>query len=112
RGQPPRRRRRAVCRRSRPHPVRRHRDCERIMTAIEISGLRKAYKDKTVLDGIDLSVAKGTVTALLGPNGAGKTTTVHILSTLVRPDGGSASVNGFDTVREADRVRDAIGLTG
>jgi ABC-2 type transport system ATP-binding protein len=82
------------------------------MNAIELSGLRKAYKDKTVLGGIDLSVAKGTVTALLGPNGAGKTTTVHILSTLVRPDGGSASVNGFDTVREADQVRDAIGLTG
>jgi len=79
---------------------------------IEITGLRKAYKDKTVLDGVDLSVAAGTVTALLGPNGAGKTTTVHILSTLVRPDGGTAIVNGHDVTTEPDAVRAAIGLTG
>ena len=79
---------------------------------IEITGLRKAYKDKVVLDGVDLSVAAGTVTALLGPNGAGKTTTVHILSTLVRPDGGTASVNGHDVTKEPDAVRAAIGLTG
>jgi ABC-2 type transport system ATP-binding protein len=65
-----------------------------------------------VLDGIDLTVQAGTVTALLGPNGAGKTTTVHILSTLVRPDGGTATVNGCDVVRDADGVRAAIGLTG
>jgi ABC-2 type transport system ATP-binding protein len=90
-----------------------------IMTtpAIDIRGLRKAYpagkaSPKVVLDGLDLTVAPGTVTALLGPNGAGKTTTVHILSTLVRPDGGSASVGGADVVREADAVRAAIGLTG
>jgi ABC-2 type transport system ATP-binding protein len=79
---------------------------------IEITGLRKSYKDKVVLDGVDLTVAAGTVTALLGPNGAGKTTTVHILSTLIRPDAGTASVNGFDVVRDAAGVRDAIGLTG
>ena len=79
---------------------------------IEVKALRKSYGKKLVLDGIDLSVAAGTVTALLGPNGAGKTTTVHILSTLVRPDGGSASVNGHDTVRDANGVRAAIGLTG
>ena len=79
---------------------------------IEISGLRKAYGKKTVLDGIDLSVAAGSVTALLGPNGAGKTTTVHILSTLVRPEGGSASVNGADVVKNPNAVRAAIGLTG
>jgi ABC-2 type transport system ATP-binding protein len=80
--------------------------------AIDIAGLRKSYGKKTVLDGIDLSVEKGTVTALLGPNGAGKTTTVHILSTLVRPDGGTAAVNGSDVVGDADGVRAAIGLTG
>jgi len=79
---------------------------------IEVTGLRKAYGTKTVLDGVDLTVAPGTVTALLGPNGAGKTTTVHILSTLVRPDGGSATINGFDVVRDAGSVRAAIGLTG
>ena len=79
---------------------------------IEISALRKSYKNKLVLDGIDLSVAPGTVTALLGPNGAGKTTTVHILSTLVRPDGGTAIVNGADVVKDPNAVRAAIGLTG
>ncbi|WP_022884776.1 daunorubicin resistance protein DrrA family ABC transporter ATP-binding protein [Glaciibacter superstes] len=80
--------------------------------AIETHGLRKSYGDKTVLDGIDLSVGAGTVTALLGPNGAGKTTTVHILSTLVRPDGGTALVNGCDVVRDPGGVRAVIGLTG
>jgi ABC-2 type transport system ATP-binding protein len=80
--------------------------------AIDVRGLRKSYKEKVVLDGIDLAVEKGTVTALLGPNGAGKTTTVHILSTLVRPDGGTATVNGFDVVRDHDGVRASIGLTG
>ncbi len=81
-------------------------------SAIDVRGLRKSYGKKTVLDGIDLTVEKGSVTALLGPNGAGKTTTVHILSTLVRPDGGTASVNGSDVVRDADGVRASIGLTG
>jgi len=80
--------------------------------AIEVRGLRKSYGNKLVLDGIDLSVGAGTVTALLGPNGAGKTTAVHILSTLVRPDGGTASVNGCDVVRDPAGVRAVIGLTG
>jgi ABC-2 type transport system ATP-binding protein len=80
--------------------------------AIEVHGLRKSYGKKVVLDDVDLTVAAGTVTALLGPNGAGKTTTVHILSTLVRPDGGTAAVNGFDVVRDPAQVRAAIGLTG
>ena len=79
---------------------------------IEITALRKSHKGTVVLDGIDLSVAAGTVTALLGPNGAGKTTTVHILSTLVRPDGGSAIVNGADVAKDPDAVRASIGLTG
>jgi ABC-2 type transport system ATP-binding protein len=80
--------------------------------AITATGLRKSYGEKVVLDGIDLSVRAGTVTALLGPNGAGKTTTVHILSTLLRPDGGTASVKGCDVVRDPDGVRAVIGLTG
>jgi len=81
-------------------------------TAIEVHGLRKSYGEKIVLDDVDLTVTAGTVTALLGPNGAGKTTTVHILSTLLRPDGGTALVNGCDVVRDPDGVRAVIGLTG
>jgi ABC-2 type transport system ATP-binding protein len=81
-------------------------------TAIDVRGLRKSYGDTVVLDGVDLSVRAGTVTALLGPNGAGKTTVVNILSTLLRPDGGTAEVNGADVVRHPDAVRAAIGLTG
>ena len=65
-----------------------------------------------MLDDIDLTVEAGTVTALLGPNGAGKTTTVHILSTLLAADGGTAQVDGYDVVRDPDGVRAAIGLTG
>jgi ABC-2 type transport system ATP-binding protein len=81
-------------------------------TAIEVHALRKSYSGKIVLDDVDLTVSAGTVTALLGPNGAGKTTTVHILSTLVRPDAGSATVAGCDVVRDPDGVRAVIGLTG
>ena len=81
-------------------------------TAIDARGLRKSYGDKVVLSDLDLSVNAGAVTALLGPNGAGKTTVVNILSTLVRADGGTAAVNGFDVVRDANGVRSAIGLTG
>jgi ABC-type branched-subunit amino acid transport system ATPase component len=80
--------------------------------AIEVRGLRKSYGEQLVLDDIDLAVAPGTVTALLGPNGAGKTTAVHILSTLVRPDAGSATVAGHDVVRATAAVRASIGLTG
>jgi ABC-2 type transport system ATP-binding protein len=80
--------------------------------AIDVRGLKKSYGTTVVLDGIDLTVATGTVTALLGPNGAGKTTAVHILSTLVRPDAGSATVNGCDVARDPDGVRASIGLTG
>jgi ABC-2 type transport system ATP-binding protein len=82
------------------------------MTAIRTTGLRKSYGDKTVLDGVDLDIAEGTVFALLGPNGAGKTTIVKILSTLIRADGGSAVVAGHDIARDPDAVRDAIGVTG
>ncbi len=83
-----------------------------ITSAIDVHELRKSYGAKTVLDGVDLTVRAGTVAALLGPNGAGKTTAVHILSTLVRPDGGSATVAGCDVVRDPGGVRAAIGLTG
>jgi ABC-2 type transport system ATP-binding protein len=80
--------------------------------AISVAGLRKAYGDKLVLDGIDLTVADATTFALLGPNGAGKTTMVQILSTLIRADSGEATVAGHDVTAEPDAVREAIGVTG
>src|SRR5438034_4575488 len=82
------------------------------MMMIETRGLRKSFGDHVVLDGIDLTVAKGTIFALLGPNGAGKTTMVHILSTLIGADGGEMSVAGHDLAAEPDAVRAAIGVTG
>ncbi len=81
-------------------------------TAVSANGLRKAYGEKIVLDGVDLSIGEGEVFALLGPNGAGKTTTVRILSTLIPADAGSASVMGHDLRGEADAVRTVIGVTG
>ena len=80
--------------------------------AIEITGLRKAFGDQTVLDGIDLTIPEGTTFALLGPNGAGKTTTVQILSTLIPASGGQALVAGHNVQAEPDSVRSAIGVTG
>jgi len=80
--------------------------------AIAASGLRKAFGDKVVLDGVSLEVRAGTVFSLLGPNGAGKTTTVNILTTLLRPDGGTASVAGLDVAADTRKVRAAIGVTG
>ncbi|MFI7604477.1 ATP-binding cassette domain-containing protein [Micromonospora sp. NPDC049366] len=79
---------------------------------ISVSGLRKTYGDKTVLDGIDLTVTEGTVFSLLGPNGAGKTTVVRILSTLIPADAGSVRVAGHDLTGQPDGVRAAIGVTG
>lgn len=81
-------------------------------SAIAASGLRKAYGDKTVLDGIDLNIGAGTIFSLLGPNGAGKTTTVNVLTTLLKADGGSARVAGHDIATETKAVRAAIGVTG
>ena len=75
-------------------------------------GLIKRYGEKRALDGLDLAIARGSVFGLLGPNGAGKTTAVRILSTLVRMDGGRASVGGFDVQTQARQVRRRIGLTG
>ena len=80
--------------------------------AISTVGLRKSFGDTTVLNGIDLTVADGTVHALLGPNGAGKTTMIQILTTLIAPDAGSAQVAGHDVVAQPDGVRHAIGMTG
>ncbi|NIH79140.1 ATP-binding cassette domain-containing protein [Amycolatopsis viridis] len=80
--------------------------------AIEVAGLRKAFGDKVVLDGIDLRIPAGSIFALLGPNGAGKTTMVQILSTYLRADSGSARIAGHDLATQADQVRAAIGVTG
>ncbi|MFE4571017.1 ABC transporter ATP-binding protein [Paenibacillus chitinolyticus] len=80
--------------------------------AIEVKGLQKSYKQHQVLKGVDFEVEKGSIFALLGSNGAGKTTVVKILTTLLKPDGGTAVINGFDAVFRPDHVRQAIGLTG
>ncbi|MFH8789849.1 daunorubicin resistance protein DrrA family ABC transporter ATP-binding protein [Streptomyces roseoverticillatus] len=80
--------------------------------AIAANGLRKSYGDKTVLDGVDLAVPKGTIFSLLGPNGAGKTTAVKILSTLISADDGVVHVGGHDLARAPHAVRAAIGVTG
>jgi ABC-2 type transport system ATP-binding protein len=80
--------------------------------AISATGLRKSFGDNVVLDGIDLTVAEGTIFSLLGPNGAGKTTMVHILSTLISADGGEMCVAGHDLADDPDAVRAAIGVTG
>jgi ABC-2 type transport system ATP-binding protein len=86
------------------------------MDAITAEGLVKIYETRRhevrALDGIDLSVAEGTILGLLGPNGAGKTTTVRILATLLKPDAGRATVAGLDVVREAQQIRTLIGLSG
>ena len=81
-------------------------------TAIAASGLRKAFGDKIVLDGIDLEVPAGTVFSLLGPNGAGKTTAVNVLTTLTKADAGTIRVAGHDVATETRAVRAVIGVTG
>lgn len=80
--------------------------------AITVAGLRKSYGELDVLKGVDLDIAEGSIVALLGSNGAGKTTLVRILSTLLQPDTGHASVHGLDVVADAGAVRAAISLTG
>jgi ABC-2 type transport system ATP-binding protein len=79
---------------------------------VEAHGLSKSFGARRVLDGVDLAAGEGTVLALLGPNGAGKTTTVRLLATLARPDGGRASVAGFDVATQPAAVRRVIGVTG
>jgi ABC-2 type transport system ATP-binding protein len=81
-------------------------------SAITVRGLTKSYGKVRALAGVDLDVATGTVLGLLGPNGAGKTTIVRILTTLLRPDAGSASVVGLDVVEDAAELRGKIGLAG
>jgi ABC-2 type transport system ATP-binding protein len=81
-------------------------------SAIAVSGLRKAFGDKTVLGGIDLDVPAGTVFSLLGPNGAGKTTTVNVLTTLMKADAGTVRVAGHDIATETKAVRAVVGVTG
>ena len=80
--------------------------------AIAVSGVVKSFRDVHVLRGLDMTVETGSIVALLGSNGAGKTTVVRILSTLLRPDAGHASVGGFDVVTEPAKARAAISLTG
>src|SRR5579859_421187 len=86
------------------------------MAAITAEGLVKVYhsggKDVRALDGVDLEVPQGTVLGLLGPNGAGKTTTVRVLTTLLRPDAGRATVLGIDVAKHPQQVRERIGLSG
>lgn len=80
--------------------------------AIVVKNLQKSYGDLKVLRGVNFAVKRGTIMALLGPNGAGKTTTIKILSTLLLPDGGTASINGCDVVKDESGTRASIGLTG
>lgn len=87
------------------------------MNFIEAVGLRKTYTPRGsspvhALDGLDLAVPQGTVTALLGPNGAGKTTTVKVLTTLITPDSGSAIIDGIDVLAQPERIRPIIGVSG
>ena len=80
--------------------------------AIVVKNLKKSYGKNNVLKGVNLTVKRGTMLALLGPNGAGKTTTVRIMSTLLKYDGGTVTVEGFDVAKSPDEVRGVIGLTG
>ncbi|WP_074949166.1 ATP-binding cassette domain-containing protein [Alicyclobacillus macrosporangiidus] len=80
--------------------------------AIEARGLVKSFGSNRAVDGVDLKVRAGTIYGVLGPNGAGKTTTVRMLATLLRPDAGSARIFGYDVVKEAQIVRQLIGVTG
>lgn len=80
--------------------------------AVEVRNLQKAYKEVPVLDDVSFSVGRGTVFALLGANGSGKTTTINILTTLIRADGGTATVAGFDVATEPAKVREQISVTG
>src|SRR5512143_3750311 len=80
--------------------------------AIQVKGLQKSYTKLHVLKGIDFEVEKGRIFALLGSNGAGKTTIIKILTTLLKQDSGTATVNGFDVAAKPDDVRQSISLTG
>jgi len=77
---------------------------------IEVNGIRKSFGDLVALDGIDFSAPDGEVTGLIGPNGAGKTTALRILYTIMRPDAGQATIDGFDTVESRQKVQERIGV--
>ncbi|MFI6240261.1 ABC transporter ATP-binding protein [Micromonospora sp. NPDC050795] len=89
-----------------------HTTAQTEQAAIQVLGLEKSFKQLTVLRGVDIDVARGSIFALLGSNGAGKTTVVRILATLLRADGGTARVAGFDVVTQAAEVRQSVSLTG
>src|SRR6478672_4969673 len=80
--------------------------------AVVAEGLVKHYKEVRALDGLDLRVPQGSVLGVLGPNGAGKTTAVRVLTTLLTPDSGSATVAGIDVLRHPEQVRKVIGVSG
>lgn len=80
--------------------------------AVEAIGLKKSYGETQALKGVDIRVRTGTVLGLLGPNGAGKTTAVRILTTLLQPDSGQATVAGVDVLKDPDRAREVLGLSG
>ena len=80
------------------------------MSAIDVREIVKRFGDFTAVDGVSFDVAEGEIFGLLGPNGAGKSTLIRMLTTLLLPTSGGASVNGFDVVREADSVRRSIGV--
>jgi ABC-type multidrug transport system ATPase subunit len=82
------------------------------LASIVVKNIQKSFGKVKAVRGVDLVVEKGTIFGLLGPNGAGKTTLIRILTTLMPPDGGSASIEGFDVVKDADAVRQIIGLAG
>src|SRR6202050_1817764 len=84
----------------------------RMTYTVNAVGICKAFRGKTVLDGVDLAVPAGRMVALLGPNGAGKTTLIRILATLLRPDAGTATVAGHDLLADPRGVRRSISLTG
>lgn len=83
-----------------------------MQNSIQVKGLHKSYKQLHVLKGVDFDVERGSIFALLGTNGAGKTTVVKILTTLLKQDSGTVSVNGFDVISSPDSVRQSISLTG
>src|SRR6476469_5368064 len=82
------------------------------MNVIEATGLKKRFGTTQALDGVDLAAPQGSVLGVLGPNGAGKTTAVRVLATLLQPDAGTARIGGYDVVKEPQKVRNTVGLTG
>ncbi|MGB3573728.1 MAG: ATP-binding cassette domain-containing protein [Phormidesmis sp.] len=83
-----------------------------VIPIVEVKQLTKRFGETAVLRGVNLSAERGTVLGVLGPNGAGKTTVINCLTTLLRPDGGTATIAGYDVVRQPEAVRSLIGLTG